>query len=56
MAQCFGHCEASHSDRLASNRLPLRLALEVEADWKATDFSRSQRIDPPHVSRKPDLG
>src|SRR5436309_15775359 len=46
LAWCIADRETSHFDRLASQRIPPFLALEIETGREATSDGRSQELDP----------
>ena len=46
LAYCVADRETSHFDRLASQRVPTVLALEIETGRKATSDGRGQELDP----------
>ena len=57
LAKRTGACSARDRDPLASRRIPLLLAVEVEAQGRSTtDRERGSRADPSHVSGKSDVG
>jgi hypothetical protein len=56
VARCPSERQSEHVHRLASQRVPALLALEVETDGTAAPDQATERIDPRDGRRESDLG